>query len=59
MYIVTFYDEGSQEIVVQPVSLRWLANLLEKNKIYFKVSCATGPLKQRYFGCGGFQYWQE
>jgi len=59
LIIVSFYDNGLYEVMVQPASLKWLANCLEKKKLPYTVAVSGGLVKQEEFGFGGYEYWVE
>ena len=59
LIIVSFYDYRLHEIIVQPESLKWLANCLEKKKLAYTVTTSGGLVKQEDFGFGGYEHWVE
>ena len=59
LIIVSFYDNGLCEVMVQPASFKWLANCLEEKKLAYTVTISGGLVKQEHFGFGGYEYWVE
>ena len=59
LIIVSFYEDGLYEVMVQPASLKWLANCLEEKKLNYTVTISGGLMKQEDFGFGGYEHWVQ
>jgi hypothetical protein len=58
LYIIRFKGtDNVAETACDGPTVSEIANLLEKNKIKFKVSNSAGVLSQEHFGFGGYEHW--
>ncbi len=58
MLIARWYDaEGENEVVGDNKAIMAVANMLERDKVQFKISNSGGQLPQRAFDRAGYKFW--